>query len=157
MQKEGRRAGAGECGRNLAADQAGFAHSGYGHTSFASDENVNGFREAAIEAGLYLLNCAGFDFQDPSGGFEAHGADLLPVLVFTQAEACWDALKRPPTTSCRARRCREVTICSTFGLVMTIPSAAAAGLLIAGAAGRSRHRKALPADFRASRGRCRLR
>ena len=63
VEKERRRAGAGHGRSNLLPDQSRFPHAGNHHFTFAREEKIDRFREAAVQTIDKGLDCAGLDCQ----------------------------------------------------------------------------------------------
>ncbi len=73
VKEKGGRAGAGEGGRNLAANQARFAHTGDDDAAFAGEEKVDGAVERKVEASEEIVEGLSFYLKDAARGVEAHG------------------------------------------------------------------------------------
>jgi hypothetical protein len=103
VKKEGRSAGAGECGGDFASYEAGLAHAGEDDATFTGEEEIDGFFEGGVEACKNILDGLGFDFEDAAGGVEAHEGvirDLCVVFRERRRGGLWqDAtveILRPP-------------------------------------------------------------
>ena len=72
MKEKGRRAGAGESGRNLAGNQARFAHTGDDDAAFAGEKKIDGAIERGVEPSEEVVKGLRFDLQDATSGVEAH-------------------------------------------------------------------------------------
>ena len=79
VQVEGRGAGAGQGSRNLAADDAGFAHAGHNNPALAVKNHFQGSLKMFIHPGQQLQNGSGFDFQRFFGFLQHFTHSLRPI------------------------------------------------------------------------------